>query len=60
MTQYAFYGAAQGTKRYFEMLDWCRDTLYHGGYYEPKWSHCFPYIFFQDEKEYSLFLLRWS
>jgi hypothetical protein len=44
--------------------EWCRENLYHGGYYEPKWhivygmssnTYCF-----QDEKEYLHFLLVWQ
>ena len=57
---YEFYGAAQGTQRFYEMTDWCREHLYHGGHYEPNWSAEFPFITFYDEKEYTLFLLRWS
>ena len=43
-----------------EMIAWCRNNLYHGGYYEPNWSVEYPSFYFRDEKEYTLFLLRWS
>lgn len=43
-----------------EMRDWCYNNLYHGGYYEPKWHVVYPTFYFRDEREYTLFLLRWS
>ena len=43
-----------------EMVEWCRKNLYHGGHYEPYWSAIYPSFYFTDEKEYTLFLLRWS
>jgi hypothetical protein len=43
-----------------DMVDWCYNNLYHGGYYEPMWHHQYPSFYFTDEKEYTLFLLRWS
>ena len=43
-----------------EMADWCYENLYHGGHYEPNWSHQYPTFYFKDPKEYTLFLLRWS
>jgi len=43
-----------------DMADWCRDNLYHGGYYEPHWHHQYPSFYFRDEREYLLFCLRWS
>ena len=46
--------------RWQEMADWCYNNLYHGGYYEPRWHHQYPSFYFKDEKEYMLFLLRWS
>jgi hypothetical protein len=46
--------------RWQEMADWCYNNLYHGGYYEPNWSHQYPTFYFKDEKEYTLFLLRWA
>ena len=46
--------------RWAEMVEWCRNNLYHGGYYEPYWSAVYPSFYFTDEKEYTLFLLRWS
>lgn len=45
---------------FYEMIAWCRDTLYHGGHYEPNWHVQYPTFYFTDEKEYTLFLLRWS
>jgi hypothetical protein len=46
--------------RWAEMIEWCRNNLYHGGHYEPYWSAVYPSFYFTDEKEYTLFLLRWS
>ena len=43
-----------------EMIAWCKHNLYHGGHYEPKWYLAYPSFYFTDEKEYMLFLLRWS
>lgn len=43
-----------------EMIAWCRNNLYHGGYYEPNWSVEYPSFYFRDEREYIAFLLRWS
>lgn len=43
-----------------EKHKWCMDNLYHGGYYEPNHYIRYPWIEFTDEKEYMLFLLRWS
>ena len=45
---------------FYEMIAWCRDTLYHGGHYEPNWSVNYPAFYFTDEREYTLFLLKWS
>ena len=45
---------------FYEMIAWCRDTLYHGGHYEPNWSVNYPTFYFTDEKEYALFLLKWA
>ena len=59
MTTYSFYAAAQGSGCFYEMTDWCRENLYHGGYYEPNWYFEFPFIYFKDKREYSWFLLRW-
>ncbi len=42
------------------MLEWCQENLYHGGHYEPNWHAQFPSFYFRDEKEYTMFLLRWS
>ena len=43
-----------------DMAEWCYNNLYHGGHYEPNWSHQYPTFYFTDEKEYLLFCLRWS
>jgi hypothetical protein len=42
------------------MIDWCMDNLYHGGHYEPKWTFVWPSFYFHDEREYTMFLLRWA
>ncbi len=42
------------------MLEWCQENLYRGGHYEPNWRAQYPSFYFTDEKEYTLFLLRWS
>lgn len=47
-------------KQWNDMIAWCKETLYHGGHYEPKWGVAWPSFYFTDEKEYALFLLRWS
>ena len=46
--------------RWAEMIRWCEDNLYHGGHYEPNWHAQYPTFYFQDEREYTLFLLRWA
>ena len=43
-----------------EMVNWCKENLYHGGHYEPKWHTQYPFIVFEDEQEYIWFTLRWS
>lgn len=43
-----------------KMIKWCRDNLYHGGHYEPNWGVQYPTFYFKEEREYILFLLRWS
>ena len=43
-----------------EIIAWCQAHLYHGGHYEPNWSVNYPSFYFTDEKEYTLFCLRWS
>ena len=45
---------------FYEMIAWCRDTLYHGVHYEPNWSVNYPTFYFTDQREYTLFALRWS
>ena len=42
-----------------EMEKWCRDNLYHGGYYEPNWYRNGQTFCFKDEKECMMFSLRW-
>ena len=46
--------------RWATMIEWCKDNLYHGGYYEPNWYAQYPTFYFKDEQEYILFLLRWA
>lgn len=46
--------------RWNDMAIWCYENLYHGGHYEPNWSHQYPTFYFTDEKEHTMFLLRWS
>ena len=43
-----------------EKVTWGYENLYPGGHYEPKWYTNYPFIVFEDEKEYAWFLLRWS
>lgn len=43
-----------------KMAGWCSDTLYHGGHYEPNWWVEGNTFYFRDEKEYTMFLLRWT
>lgn len=43
-----------------EKVDWCRENLYHGGNYEPRWYMAYPFIVFEDEQEYVAFLLRFD
>jgi hypothetical protein len=47
-------------EKFKEMEQWCYENLYHGGHYEPNWSVSYPDFYFRDEREYTLFLLRWS
>ncbi len=47
-------------EKFAKMHRWCLENLYHGGHYEPNWSADYPDFYFHDEKEYTLFLLRWS
>ncbi len=46
--------------RWAEMIQWCRDNLYHGGHYEPNWFAQYPTFYFDDEQEYLMFVLRWG
>jgi hypothetical protein len=43
-----------------EIIEWCQDKLYRDGYREQNWSVNYPSFYFTDEREYTLFLLRWS
>ena len=43
-----------------DMALWCQENLYHGGHYEPDWWLTGNTFYFRNEKEYTLFLLRWS
>jgi hypothetical protein len=45
---------------WYEKVQWCEENLHHGGHYEPSWYLRYPWIEFDDEKDYALFLLRWS
>lgn len=56
-TVYRHYAGANYWK---EKVDWCKENLYHGGHYEPKWHTQYPFIVFEDESEYAWFMLRWS
>lgn len=49
-----------GSGAWDEKIKWCMENLYHGGHYEPNWRSQYPYIFFEDEQEYTWFMLRWS
>lgn len=55
MIEIEFYGAGQGSTKFYEMTDWCKENLY-----EPNWHAEFPFIFFNDEQEYVWFMMRWS
>lgn len=44
---------------YGEIEKWCRENLYHGGYYEPNWYRVSDTFCFKDEKEYLHFMLVW-
>ena len=52
--------AVIGSGQWDEKVQWCRENLYHGGHYEPNWRILYPYIEFDNEKEYVWFMLRWS
>ena len=43
-----------------EVESWCRNNLYHGGYYEPNWYRNGETFCFKDEKEYLPFMLVWQ
>ena len=47
-------------RQWREMVEWCRQNLYHGGHYEPNWGFQWPSFYFHNEKEYTMFLLRWA
>jgi hypothetical protein len=44
---------------YGEIEKWCRENLYHGGYFEPNWYRVSNTFCFKDEKEYLHFMLVW-
>jgi len=54
------YRAHRGDNSWYSLIQWCEKNLYHGGNYEPTWRPEYPFIYFADEKEYMLFVLRWS
>ena len=41
------------------MLEWCHDTL-RAEHHDTTWWVFYPSFYFRDEREYTLFLLRWS
>jgi hypothetical protein len=50
-----------GVAPWNDIVVWCMQNLYHGGHYEPNWyTNQKETFYFKDEKEYILFLLRWS
>ena len=50
-----------GVAPWSEIVHWCFKNLYHGGHYEPNWyTNGYETIYFKDEKEYLMFLLKWS
>jgi hypothetical protein len=50
-----------GVAPFDEIVKWCMEHLYHGGHYEPTWeASVYETIYFYDEKEYAMFLLRWA
>lgn len=51
-----------GVAPWNDIIEWCYDSLYKGEsfYYEPKWWTNNGTIYFEDSKEYTQFLLRWS
>ena len=50
-----------GRAPWADVVDWCQENLYHGGHYEPRWyTNGHETIYFEDPKEYTLFLLRWA
>jgi hypothetical protein len=50
-----------GVAPWNDLVVWCIGNLYHGGHYEPNWYiNQKDTFYFKDEKEYMLFLLRWS
>ena len=50
-----------GVAPWSEIVHWCYKNLYHGGHYEPNWhTDGYETIYFEDPKEYTLFLLRWA
>ena len=45
-----------------DVFRWCEKNLYHGGHYEPNWYYNFTTgtWCFKDEKEFTMFCLRWA
>ena len=60
MTEETLYQYLVPRDTWYEKVDWCKDNLYHGGNYDPKWFTKYPFIVFEDEQEYAWFMLRWS
>lgn len=48
------------SKEFWEIVEWCQKNLYHGGHYEPEWYYEYPTFYFRNEKDYTLFALRWA
>jgi hypothetical protein len=42
-----------------DMVQWCIDTL-NAEQHDTTWWISYPSFYFRDEREYTLFLLRWS
>ena len=45
-----------------DIFIWCQQKLYHGGHYEPNWYYNYETNTwcFKDEKEFTMFCLRWA
>lgn len=42
------------TDRYHDMYLWCERNL------QGSWDHYYPSFYFRDDRDYTLFLLRWT